>query len=55
LNGKGIYSYNFSLQAISPVINKADKAYSLQAPLDLKGHSRLADSNPDIGCYEWTE
>jgi hypothetical protein len=53
INGKGIYSYSFELQEISPAIGKADKSFSTQAPLDLKGQSRLADSNPDTGCYEW--
>lgn len=53
LNNEGIYSYNFELEATSPAKDKADKAYSIAAPIDLKGNSRLNDSNPDIGCYEW--
>lgn len=53
LNGKGIYSYNFELQEGSPARGKADKSYSQQVPFDMKGNSRLGDSNPDIGCYEW--
>lgn len=53
INNNGIYSYNFELQGESPAINKADKSFSEQVPLDLKGQSRLVDSNPDIGCYEW--
>lgn len=52
LNSTGVYSYNFELQPSSPAIDKADKVYSSLAPLDLKGKSRLSDSNPDIGCYE---
>lgn len=52
LNSAGIYSYNFELQSSSPAIGKADKVYSSLVPLDLKGKSRLSDSNPDIGCYE---
>lgn len=55
LNSNGIYAYSFGLQQSSPAIDKADKSYSLQVPLDLNGHSRLSDSNPDIGCYEWVE
>lgn len=55
LNTGGIYSYNFELQETSPGIGKADKAYSQQVPFDLKGRSRLGDSNPDMGCYEWTK
>jgi len=55
LNGNGIYSYNFELQKGSPAIGQADKTYSLTVPFDLKGQSRLKDSNPDIGCYERVE
>ncbi len=51
INSSGIYSYNFELQALSPAINKADKAHSVAAPLDLKGYPRL--NNPDIGCYQY--
>lgn len=53
LNKDRLYFYNFELQATSPAINKADKAYSVKYPLDLKGRPRLKDANPDIGCYEW--
>ena len=53
-NNKG-YSYNFELQATSPAIGKADRSYSLLLPYDLKGRSRLADTDPDIGCYERSE
>lgn len=55
LNNNYTYSYNFELQEGSPAIGKADKAYSLSVPFDLKGQSRLTDSNPDMGCYEWVE
>ena len=54
LNNMGYYFYNFELRSSSPAIDKADRAYSLAAPFDMKGQSRLSDSNPDIGCYEWT-
>jgi hypothetical protein len=53
LNTGGIYSCNFELQELSPAIDKGDKAYSHTLPFDLKGQSRLNDSNPDTGCYEW--
>lgn len=53
INSSGIYSYNFELQASSPAIGKADKNYSSLIPFDLKGVSRLNDSAPDIGCYEY--
>lgn len=52
INNNKDYSYNFELQATSPAIGKADRSYSLLLPYDLKGRSRLADTDPDIGCYE---
>lgn len=52
INNNKDYSYNFELQATSPAIGKADKSYSLLLPYDLKARSRLADTDPDIGCYE---
>lgn len=52
INNNKDYLYNFELQATSPAIGKADKSYSLLLPYDLKGRSRLADTDPDIGCYE---
>lgn len=55
LSSEGTYSYNFELEASSPAKDKADRAYSIAAPMDLKGNSRLNDSNPDIGCYEWVK
>jgi hypothetical protein len=50
LNTEGTYSYNFKLQESSPAIDKADKTYSKNLPLDLRGKSR--QDSPDIGCYE---
>lgn len=55
LNNDGYYFYNFELQPASSAIDKADRTYSLAAPFDIKGQSRLKDSNPDIGCYEWVK
>lgn len=52
INNNKDYSYNFELQAGSPAIGKADRSYSLLLPYDLKGRSRLMDTDPDIGCYE---
>lgn len=54
INKLGNLLYNFELDSDSPAIDKGDKNYSLSVPLDLNGNSRLKDSNPDIGCYEWT-
>lgn len=53
LNSQGNYFYNFELQSDSPAINQADKSAAAVVPFDLLGRSRLNDSNPDIGCYEW--
>ncbi|WP_255491304.1 choice-of-anchor Q domain-containing protein [Dysgonomonas sp. ZJ279] len=53
LNYEGNYVYDFQLKSSSPAIDKADKIFSIKAPFDLIGRSRLSDSNPDIGCYEW--
>jgi len=53
VRSNGTFSYSFELQGESPAIDKADKTYSNPVPTDLKGRSRLNDSNPDIGCYEW--
>ncbi|MBK5719468.1 hypothetical protein JGH11_01150 [Dysgonomonas sp. Marseille-P4677] len=53
LNNEGYYFYNFELKSPSPAIDKADRTYSERAPFDIKGRSRLSDTNPDIGCYEW--
>lgn len=55
LNDDGTNNFNFELQKGSPAIGQADKAYSLSVPFDLRGISRLDNSNPDIGCYEWIE
>lgn len=52
INNNKDYSYNFELQATSPAIGKADRSYSLLLPYDLKGRSRLAGTDTDIGCYE---
>ncbi|WP_370520762.1 choice-of-anchor Q domain-containing protein [Dysgonomonas sp. 25] len=49
------YECDFSLQASSAAKDKANAAYSASAPNDLRGISRLSDSAPDIGCYEWYE
>lgn len=53
INEEGLYYYDFRLKPQSPAIDKANKPYSLPYPSDLNGNSRLNDTNPDIGCYEW--
>ncbi|MDH6353975.1 hypothetical protein M2132_000295 [Dysgonomonas sp. PH5-45] len=57
LNADRDYYYDFHLDSESAAINKAESSftvfYSLQNDLD--GVSRLADNDPDIGCYEWVK
>lgn len=48
------YYCDFSLKSTSPARDRADRAYSLMLPNDLKGISRLNDADPDIGCYEYS-
>ena len=55
VRSNGTFSFNFELQQGSSAIDRADKTYSATLPADLKGRSRLSDSNPDAGCYEWSE
>lgn len=47
------YAYNYELSDKSPAINKASKEYATILPYDIRGKSRLHDTAPDIGCYEW--
>jgi len=53
INEERLYYYDFRLDPQSPAIDKANKTFSLPYPSDLKGNSRLNDTNPDLGCYEW--
>lgn len=55
LNANKMYYYDFDLIENSSAIDKADRSYSISVPYDMKGRSRLQDSNPDIGCYEWSK
>lgn len=47
------YCYSFGLTEGSTAINAANKTVATNYPTDLRGISRLSDSGPDIGCYEW--
>lgn len=55
VRSNGTFSYNFQLTHGSSAIDKADKIYSASLPYDIKGISRLNDTYPDIGCYEWVQ
>jgi hypothetical protein len=45
--------YDFSLQEKSPARNVADREIAEQIPSDIKGVSRMADGEPDMGAYEF--
>jgi hypothetical protein len=45
--------YNFMLYKNSPAINKANAVISSAYPTDILNNSRLSDSAPDMGAYEW--
>jgi hypothetical protein len=47
------YRYDFRIDSLSPAIDCGSAAYLNTYPTDLKGVSRLTDSKPDIGAYEW--
>jgi len=43
----------YELDSLSPAINAGFPAHSTEFPLDLNGNSRLDDTAPDMGAYEW--
>jgi hypothetical protein len=43
----------YELDSLSPAINSGLPAHATEFPLDLNGNSRLDDSAPDMGAYEW--
>jgi len=49
------YPFNFQLLQNSPARNTADIATANLYPTDIKGISRLADGQPDMGAYEWVQ
>lgn len=55
LNEENDRIYDFRLDSLSVAINAADRQYSLTLPLDLNGVSRLSDTAPDMGCYEFVK
>ncbi len=46
--------YSFQLDSLSPAIDAGLPAHAVEVPFDLEGNSRLEDSAPDLGAYEWT-
>jgi hypothetical protein len=51
--GAKITGNNFELDSLSPLINKGDVGIGTLVPLDYNGNSRITDSAPDIGAFEW--
>lgn len=45
--------YDFRPDTLSPLINHGSKVYSANYPVDIRGVSRISDSLPDIGAFEW--
>jgi hypothetical protein len=45
--------YDFRLDSVSPMRNKANPDISKRVPYDINGIGRLLDEGPDIGGYEY--
>lgn len=45
--------YNFMPDSVSPARNIGDPDVAKLFPFDLNGNSRLEDTKPDAGAYEW--
>jgi hypothetical protein len=48
-----VNKYDFMPDTLSPIRNFGLRSYAEKVPLDLANISRLADSAPDIGAYEY--
>jgi hypothetical protein len=48
-----VSNYNFVPDTLSPIRNYGLHSYGEKVPFDLVNSSRLADSAPDIGAYEY--
>mgnify|MGYP001355602008 CR=1 FL=1 len=48
------YQYDFRIDSLSAARDRADITFSNLYPNDMNGVSRIADSKPDIGAYEWS-
>ena len=46
---------DFRLTADSPAIDAGDPVIGSLYPFDFEGKSRIDDSAPDIGAFEWLE
>jgi hypothetical protein len=50
-----IFKSDFTIDSQSPAKDMGNIEIAKLYPFDLKNQSRLEDSGPDIGAYEWTE
>ena len=46
-------NYNYNIDSNSILIDKAELDYANSYPLDFNGNSRLSDTSPDIGSFEY--
>lgn len=53
VNKKDDYKYDFRLQEKSVARDYGDMTVAFQYPYDITGKSRLQDTGPDLGCYEY--
>lgn len=51
--GREDYIYDFRPDSVSAAVDLALRKDAELYPLDRQGRSRLSDSGPDAGCYEW--
>lgn len=54
INENGLYEYDFMLTDKSAAKDAADIVLASEVPDDLNGVSRVGDTSPDIGCFEYT-
>lgn len=50
---RNMYDFDFTLDTLSQAIDKANFDFAQLVPTDFRGESRLADTKPDIGAYEF--
>jgi len=50
---RNIYDLDFTLDTLSQAKDKGNIEFAQSVPTDFRGESRLADSKPDIGAYEF--
>ena len=48
-----VAGFNFRLEESSPAVNAGNYSTGVLFPVDYEGNSRITDSAPDIGAFEW--